>query len=608
MPAFPTAAFSKDCVRVRFLAPSLPDSMNRRFLGMPRGVYLGYTPYVAPGADVLQLLRDSNHGFSTLKVGSNTDPVQVDVFTAEDILLDFTGHTVWPVYVIAKATYTAGSSTNGTIFTRGTTASGLDEVLICRVNRPGNDLVVDVDIPTNRQPPIAFQGQKFGFMGQNAVGELSIANSVNAEVIAARSSPYTGPHGSLKDRIDDDVDGDSLANRLGLFMHNILGNAYTGVTGTSWNVSGSFSETSREFEPKITFAPNANELTVGAITAPGDTVRNICFLINETTGARLVDTTNPSVASPTLEPLYGRLTYSTGFNGGGKQIFFYAGVDDIDGGGTNPFVAPLAQGDLILAPDGKYYELKTIVGPDNAVLGAAYEPDTDGFVSNTAYRRFTLSFFNSTGAYSIPSSSTIRFSFPSFQRLTQSVYDAFPFMRKNAELPAVQDATTTVAGKVLQATSGAKAGTVSAENNTSPVGANFHTLNFFYGGATDAGGGVANVSVVGATGPAGPDSDVGPQGPQGSPGAGYTQSIPFLKSSVHTAPFVGQSFSNDFAVSHGFPSLAAVTGGFAQWSSPNGLGTYGQIDSITKVGTTGTILLSASTPGATYAVFLGGCR
>lgn len=608
MPPFPIATLGPDYVKTRFLEPSLPEAMAQRHLGMPRGVYLGYIPYVGPGSDVLVLLRDPYHSFSMLKVGSKGNNAQIDIFTDQDVTLDFTGHTVWPVYVLATSNYTDDKATNGTIFTRATKAVGLDEVLICKINRTGADLVIENDIPTNRQPPLAFIGQRFGFMGQGAIGELTTASSVSAEVIAARTSVYTGPHISLKTRIDADVVGSSLATRLGLVLQTIVGNAYSGVSGSSWNVSGSFSEKSRQFEPKTTFEPNANEVTTGVITAPGDLVRNIAFLIDELTGNRIVDETNPSVATPSLTPIYGRITYSTGPNGAGKQINFVPSSDDVTGNGTNPFVAPLQQGDLLLAPDGKFYELETITGPDDAVLGSAYQGSTAGFVDNTTYRRFTLSFFNTAGVYSIPTAKTIRLSFPAFIRLDQSVFDGLLYMRKSAELPPIADATTAVVGKVLQGTTGANAGTVSAENNTSPVGANFHTLNFTVpGSAINAGGSVANVSVIGLQGPAGADSNVGPQGNTGPNGYGYTLQVLHKKSPPVVAPGVG-SFSYDFSVD-GFSTLSAVSTGF--WTHPS----YaywrpsGYTSAVTKVGTTATANWSAPAvvTGATFGVYLGGC-
>ena len=611
MPPFPTATLGRDYVKTRFLEPSLPEAMDQRHRGMPRGVYLGYSPYAAPGSNVLQLLSDPFHGFSMLKVGGD-GVAQIDIFTNQTITLDFTGHTFWPIYVLATSNYAAGRTTSAKIFTRATKAVGLNEVLICKVNRSGSDLVIEIDVPTNRQPPLAFAGQRFGFMGLGSIANLSTAVSIGAEVVTARTSLYTGVHASLKSRIDDDVSGSSLATRLGLTLQHIVGNAYSGVTGASWNVSGSFAETNRQFNPKITFEANGTETQSGVITAPSDAVRNVAFLIDDLTGNRIVDETSPSTATPTLNPIYGRLSYLTGSNGIGKQIYYVSASDNVTGVG-NPF-SVLQQGDIVQAPPkppavvGKFYELKTIIDGNTAVLGAAFDGN-NGFVDNSTWRRFTLSFFNLSGAYTIPTAKTIRLSFPVFVRLDQSVFDGLLYMRKTAELPGVPSATTTVAGKVLQATAGANAGTVSAENTTAPVGSNFHTLNFTLGGATNAGAGVANVSVPGVTGPAGANSAVGPRGPTGSAGAGYLLSIPFKRGPTVTAPFVGSSWTYDFAAD-GFVSIAALTGGFAQITLAQGNGNYFQIDSFTPASpsaTEGTIVMSSNFGGATYALFLGAC-
>jgi hypothetical protein len=578
--------------------------MNRRFVGMPRGVYLGYTPFIPPGSTTLFLLRDPLRGFSTLKVGTRAGDEQIDIYTDRDLEFDFAGHVTWPVYVIATAVAT-DNRPRGTIFTRATTASGRHEVLICKVDLISGQLVVSNDVPANQNLPIAFDGQQFGFMKQGAITELGVATSVNAEVDAAKTSIFTGPHSSLKARIDDDTSGSQLANRLGLSFHEIVGNAYSGVTGGSVNVSGSFSETSRRFAPFFSFEPGGSELAEGVITAPVDTVRNICFLIDETTGNRIVDEVSPTATAPSLSPVFGRLTYSTGSNGPGKQINFTQASTTVSGGGTNPFVAPLQQGDLIRGVDGLYYELRTITGPDNAVLASAYRGNT-GFVVDTIYRRYTLSFFSAAGAYSILTARHIRFSFPAFFRQTRNVFDGWLYMRRTADLPLPPVATTSVVGRVLRATDGANTGTVSAENSGTPIGSNFHTLNFTTGGASNTGGGVASVSVPGPIGPAGPDSDVGPQGPQGNAGAGYNLSAVFQRSVDYVAPLVAQSFSNDFNATHGFTSLAAVTGGFARLNIPAGF-TAVTIDSISMAGTTGTIVFTADLATAEYAVYLGGC-
>ena len=125
MSAFPSLTLDREYVRLRFLEPRFPQAVDQRWVGMPRGVYIGFTPQVTPGSDVLTLAVDANHGFSLVRTGSETVRAQVAIFTDSDMTLDFSGHFQWPVYVIARADFRDGQPTNGRILTRSTTASGI---------------------------------------------------------------------------------------------------------------------------------------------------------------------------------------------------------------------------------------------------------------------------------------------------------------------------------------------------------------------------------------------------------------------------------------------------------------------------------------------------
>src|SRR3989304_1131904 len=103
MPAFPSVILPNTNVKMRFREPSAPEALNARWLGMPRGVYPGFIPQVSVGSPILPLAGDPNHSFSLLKVGSQTERVQVDIFTTGSVELNFSGHTQFPVYIIARA-------------------------------------------------------------------------------------------------------------------------------------------------------------------------------------------------------------------------------------------------------------------------------------------------------------------------------------------------------------------------------------------------------------------------------------------------------------------------------------------------------------------------
>jgi hypothetical protein len=614
MPSFPTYTFDKSLVRARFLEPNGSSSINTRHYGLPRGVYLGYTPEVTAGSLILKLKPDPRLGFSTLKVGAQSTRAQLDVIAAGDVELDFTGHTVYPVYVLARADYKAGTPSQGRILTRTTGPSGPQEIVLCRISKPAADLVADVTVPTNRHPPLAFSGQGVGYMYGGATDDLVFAQTATAEVIKARDNletPPPPPSATLSQRLGLDLTGQFIADQLALKSATIVGNARLILAGaTSMNVSDSFSELSREFQPLLTLEPNANETTEGIVTAPGDTDRNVAYLIDETSGLRLETATGG--------PVYGRVAYTTAPLTG--TLTFSLSLDTVNGVGTL-FLTELQIGDLISAPDGKFYAVEAVANNTNLTISLAYQATTfSGFVSTR--RRFTMSFLSRTTgaevAYALAQNTILRPFFSGWFKLNRSIFDASTFMKKNGEMPNVPAASDAVRGLVKLATNGGLAGAIyQITNAQSAVGANnFHTLNFTGVNASiiDAGGGVANLSIPGNPGPPGPGSAVGPTGSPGLPGPGasafnsWEGSGLFGVGGAHTFNVTFASATPPFA-----GNLDHVVGGmslYATFSSPFGWNGF-RITGISKSGNIGTINLDLTTvfgnSETTGKVFLGGC-
>lgn len=586
---FPSITLSNEFVKLRFFEPDVPKAINRRWIGMPRGVYLGFEPTVAPASRTLVLTVDAQQNFSLLRVPSRSERVMVDIFTSESIELDFTAHTVWPVYVIATSDYEPRTPTQGKIFTRASNATGIDEVVICKVDKVGDDLVVDVTAPTNRQQPLAFDSQPYGYMPSNAIEDLAATNSTVAEVIAARASSYTGPHPSLGARLNADMSGNEMADRLGLRMVHIISNVHPNRSGLSVNVSGSFTETGREFGPLITISPNGDEATEGAVTDP---TRAFCFIVNGSTGQRLVDPTS-------REPVYGQLAFSTAFLIG--TINFVNASTSVNGGGSNPFVSPLQEGDIVQGPDGLFYEIQSIVDPDNAVLGAAYR-GTDDSITTPAFRRWLVFLFTvSGGAFNLSPAVDVQFVCPAFFRLDNPIFDGMLLIQRTGERPQLPVATSSVEGKALLAVDGGLVGSLRTVKNTgSSVGNDIHTLNFVFGGATAGPPGVVNVSVPGQQGATGPGANQGPDGPTGAAGFGYSvlnsyEGGPESGDTVTAVGPVSVSFTQDWTT--GSPALspmsprayAHVSGG---WSIINGFSPFAferiHIDTLTDASATTT--------------------
>ena len=613
MAVFPTATLSGDFVKVRFLEESVPKAVNRRMLGLPRGVYMGFTPVTTTGSLVLRLDVDPVHNFSLLKVGSALRRVQVDIFTPSSVILDFTGHIVFPVYVLATASYQDNVQASGKIFTRVTPASGPTEVSICRVDLVGGELSTSSVIPTELQPPVAFEGQAFGFMNDGAIDELDASVVAEAEVVAARTSDYTAPTGgtpgvdpwtSLGDRIDGDISGPSMANRLALRPNNVFSNVHVApASAVSVNVSGSFTETRRTIGPTLTIEAGADESNEGAVTDAPD---HICLVVNADTGQRIINSNR--------EPVYARLGYTSGTLSG-TEIRFFEALTQVDGNGTNPF-ALIQEGDIVLANDGLYYEVATITDSDNAVLGSPFQ-GTSGSAFDTDYRRFSLTFeTEADGPFFFPSTgpTNIQFVFPAYFKLDKSIFDGSLLIKRDGEVPQVPTATETVAGKALLEVPSGLAGSVRTILSTATqIGTDIHTLNFTTpGSVSDAGNGVANISVAGPTGPIGVGAGTGPTGPGGPAGAGYSanNAYEFIGwTPTNLAPII---FSDTFDFSTGSPIITQIEflyGGIAGFDAPRVLQRY-QITEITEVTATEGRISARIDPGnltfpQRFGLFLG---
>jgi len=611
MPSFPNLALSRDYVKVRFLEPTPSKSLNQRFMGLPRGVYLGFVPQVTPGSPILTLATDAQLGFSSLKVGAASAAVQVDIFTDRPVLLDFNGHTQFPVYVIARADYVPNFPTQARILTRTTGPVGPQEITICVVTKPGADLVVSTTIPGQRQPPLAFTGQSFGYMYGGATDDIVTAQGATAEVITARTSLSTGtPSPRLVNRLALDLAANYIAGQLGLRCIGVVGNAQI-IPGASLsaNVSASFGALTRQLAPALTIDSGGSETAEGAITGPTDTERNVCFLTDDVTGARVVDANN--------NPIYGRLTATAGALTG--TIAFTNAGTNIVGTGTN-FTGQLQVGDLILGADGKYYSVTAVPSNIAASITPGYQgPNAAGFVSS--FRRFTLSFFSrATGAEvatALPIATNLRFFFPAWFRTDRAVFDAMLYMKRDGERPVEPIATSTVKGRALLAVAGALVGAVfQVSSNQTALGANnFHTLNFSAVNASvvNAGGGQANISVPGNPGPPGPGANPGPIGPTGNPGPGANELSPFVLSGPFGPGGGANSFTVDFSTAA--PPLSGnpvhVVGGFGQIDSTAG-SSFGGANAyqITSIGIVGTMVtINFTLPGIAIAkFFLGASR
>ncbi len=626
MSNFPQRYFTEDNVLVRTDRPGNREPytsgpLGRKFNGVVKGVYTGFTPSAL--GSVLTLSPDPGEGISNLKVQSRDEPAGMDVTVESDINLDFSGAVAGDflpdgILVLARAHYTESGDTSAEIVTQtktttetlytvgatpeefdltglgalgsleagslsiavtvdgygadtitddgngnlssagpalptgsidyetgiltGTTAAlaalsmvfvtrsrlpNPNEVLLCRVTGTPGAIVVNDTPPADRDVPIAFTDYQmpYGFLESGSIEALAAAVDILNEVIAARTDLQGVAHASLKERLDTDLGAVAMATRLGKQIRVLRSNVYSAPAGSSSiNVSGSFTENDREWEPKITLNGTGDETTVGAIAAPNDTVRNVAIALNADSHDRLLDNeTNRNV-------LVGRIVQEDDFLLDGTITFTNA-LTTVTGDASAQFLTQLEVGDTVQGADGKFYEVASITSDTQLALSNAYQGATAGS-ANLLRRRINLVFLvASTGsevAFPLEETINVEFFFPAFVDLSRGNFDAYAMLHRPAERPPVPDATTTIPGKVENAVTGGFVGSILLQNKGVAVGGGpFHTLNFTNATIIETAPGVLDVISIGPTGPTGPGGGLGPPGDPGDPGPSITQRSTF---------------------------------------------------------------------------------
>lgn len=548
----PGYTFPSENIKYRYGERYTSDATNKKFLGVPRGVYLGFTPSFS--GNILTLSPDTSYGVSLARLTSQDDSLYpVDVYSIEPITLDFTGHTVFPVNVVLRASGALGQPHSAELFTKTGSAADPTEILVCVVTAIGTAVYDD---PTNRDSPYAHASAPlgFGFMKDGAVEELLAAVALTTEIGEARTDLTGTLQSSLDTRLEVDSAAAAMGSRLGKEIRTYQGVDVTvAVTGSTLNVSSSFAASARAaagLDPAEDIPGFATETTSGGVITSGilpedaptgsatDSVRNVCAVVDVTAGTgnskRITDSLG-SVAFGRLSleevTLSGELTFD--------------GTVNVVGDGSTLFTSEIQGGDIIEAPNGLYYEVATTPIVNNALTLTIAPPS--GVSTGLLRRRFTLTMLtrdaNNPGEedpYSVNAATDIRFFFPVWRALHLPQFTSFQELAKNHEETPVPLATTTIAGRALVATRTpelpeGKAGAVfSVFQGTLQRGQDhIHTIDF--GSANLASPGVVDVTQRGATGPAGPDATgpagIGPAGPAGPTGPGINVYESFVESS-----------------------------------------------------------------------------
>ena len=580
----PSYTFSPQEVKIRYGEKYLSEASNRKFLGIPRGVYLGFTPNF--NGNVLTLAIDPTYGVSFARLTSSIDPLSsVDVISTEPVMLDFTGHVVFPVNVVLKANAALGQPHQALIVVQVAPPIDPTEILVCRVSAIG---AVSAGLPADRANPYAYVGAPlgFGFMKSGAVEELLAAIDVVAEVQAARTDLTGFTHPNLGARLAADAAGTAMANRLGKEIKNLQGSDLPIIVPvSSVNVSRAFSGLHRGLlglSPAENIGPFGSETRVAAVTSGAlpvvppagaliDPFRNVCEVVDSSTKARVLNT-NRQIA-------YGRLVAGEVVLSG--AVNFSIGVPGVVGIGTS-FLSQIVTGDIIQDPNGNFYEVLLVINNSSLTLSVNALATVGG--PGLLRRRFTLEMRTRTGPvdsvdeapFLLPGGSTVRFFFPMWRTLATAQFDVLPLFSQNFVDTPVTPATTVAPGlaAVVATAPDGKAGAIYEIRHNDPVnGPHVHTIDFH---GVSAGVGVANVTQRGPTGvqgPAGTLGPPGPAGPAGPAGPGLTTEVLLNTSGTfdHFALGAGVAYSH----SHVFAGpIKFLTGGNVYWYGPTNFGFF----------------------------------
>jgi hypothetical protein len=400
MAVFPVQVFTKDQVKLRWGERYTSAGLNKKFLGIPNGVYLGFTPSSVAGSNILDLTIDPAWGVSVGRVKSNLGPYGVDIVSEANVAVDFTGHTVFPVYVFITGAFRVNLETSAQITTRSTPPDGIEEIGVCRIDSLGLTPVIETGQAPDRHTPIANTGIPFGFMTDGAEQDRARAVLTSDEVDAAREDTLAFIHPLLQDRLTADFDPTRIAANQGNGIEAIRSNDHTEVTGSSLNVSHSFAAPSRTSQPAQDIGGGGSESLNGAICevitnidpATSDLIRNI-VAIQEISSAR------PYVDPSTGRPVFGRLKFdevdatagtipdpatTLTFTNGLDTVLRTAGLTDLD--------TVYSPGDLVKDPDGNYYPVLSVL-PAAMTLSVPWVATTLLVTQTIQRRRFTVDFF-----------------------------------------------------------------------------------------------------------------------------------------------------------------------------------------------------------------------
>lgn len=118
----------KELFKIRLNEPLYSEADNIKALPIPKGIYKGLVPSVIGNTIRINVGTD-NMNLAVIHTANN---FSITFQSVEEYVLDFTGHTQYPAWIVLEAIYTTSSETTGRIFVTTVTPSA-ELVKICKV-------------------------------------------------------------------------------------------------------------------------------------------------------------------------------------------------------------------------------------------------------------------------------------------------------------------------------------------------------------------------------------------------------------------------------------------------------------------------------------------
>lgn len=117
MAIFPVEYVDKENIKIRWGERYVSAALNERMMGIPPGIYRGFNPVVVGNTVELQVNSEMGDSVGCAE-SSGGNPGNLSVRVDSTVVMDFTGHTAFPVWILLETDFSVGSITTARFLTK----------------------------------------------------------------------------------------------------------------------------------------------------------------------------------------------------------------------------------------------------------------------------------------------------------------------------------------------------------------------------------------------------------------------------------------------------------------------------------------------------------